>query len=185
MIEKKLKTIDGSITLKIPDNLNELRLGQLMEMQQKSNLSDIETISILAGVPVDDLQNIKDAHELGVFEEAILSLATQIKFLYNCDEIPKKVTFYIDEKPVAVNVMRNLAVEPAGAFLAARDIIAEEINNHIKEHGEEDWQERFNPSLRACAEVLAHYFYCRVTGERYNEYKIAETFASTILLIKK
>ena len=30
--------------------------------------------------------------------------------------------------------MSNLAVEPAGAFMAARDIIAEEINSHIKQY---------------------------------------------------
>jgi hypothetical protein len=66
--------------------------------------------------------------------------------------------------------------------MAARDIIADEIKEHIQQHGEEDWQDRFNPSLKACCQVLAHYFYCRATGGKYNEYK-ADEFAETIKTI--
>lgn len=179
MIEKTLKTIGGKINIKIPSNLNELTLGQLMAMQEKPDLSDLDAISILSGVAIEELQNIKDAEELHVFGEAVLSLSMQIKHLYNRDEIPKKVTFYHGKGPVQIGVVNNLSVEPAGAFLASRDIIATEINDHIKAHGEDDWQERFNPSLKACCQVLAHYFYCRVTGERYNEYKI-EAFCDAI-----
>jgi hypothetical protein len=75
--------------------------------------------------------------------------------------------------------MQNLSVEPAGAFMAARDIIAEEINMHIKTHGEDDWQEHFNPSLNACCQVLAQYFYCRATGKKYNEYEV-ESFIDEV-----
>jgi hypothetical protein len=162
MIEKTLKTIGGKINIKIPSLLNELTLGQLMGMQEKIDLSDI-----------------KDPADLHVFGEAVLSLSMQIKYLYNSDETPKTVTFYHGERPVQIKVINNLSVEPAGAFFASRDIIATEINEHIKNHGEEDWQQRFNPSLKACCQVLAHYFYCRVTGERYNEYKI-EAFCDAI-----
>jgi hypothetical protein len=172
MIERTLKTIGGKINIKIPSHLNELTLGQLMAMQEKTDLSDLDAISILSGVAVEDLQNIKNADDLHVFGEAVLSLSTQIRYLYNSDDIPKKVTFYHGKKPLVFSVINNLAVEPAGAFLASRDIIAAEINEHIKAHGEEDLQERFNPSLTACCKVLAHYFYCRITGDRYNEYKI-------------
>jgi hypothetical protein len=63
--------------------------------------------------------------------------------------------------------------------MAARDIIAEEINEHIKLHGEDDWQECFSPSLKACCQVLTQYFYCRATGEKYNEYK-ADAFIETV-----
>jgi hypothetical protein len=76
-------------------------------------------------------------------------------------------------------VLDNLSVEPAGAFMAAREIIADEVNNHIKKFGEEDWKENFNPSLNACCQVLAHYFYCRATGKPYNEYQ-AEEFSNHI-----
>ena len=179
MIEKTIKTIEGKINIKIPSLLNELTLGQLMAMHEKTDLSDLDAISILSGIAIDELQNIKDANDLHVFGEAVLSLSTQIRYLYNSDEIPKKVTFYNGKTPVEVKVINNLSVEPAGAFLASRDIIATEINEHIKAHGEEDWQQHFNPSLKACCHVLAQYFYCRATGERYNEYKI-EAFCDVI-----
>ena len=179
MIEKTLKTIGGQINIKIPSLLNELTLGQLMALQDKSDLSDLDAISILSGVVIDELQNIKNAEDLHVFGDAVLSLSTQISYLYNSDEIPKKVIFYHGKSPIEIKVINNLSVEPAGAFLASRDVIATEINEHIKAHGEEDWQQRFNPSLKACCQILAHYFYCRVTGERYNEYKI-EAFYDVI-----
>jgi hypothetical protein len=70
-------------------------------------------------------------------------------------------------------------VEPSGAFMAARDIIADEINEHIKKYGEDNWKDNFNPSLKACCQVLAHYFFCRVTNKRYNEYE-AEEFTNEI-----
>jgi len=179
MIEKTLKTIEGKINIKIPSLLNELMLGQLMAMQEKPDLSDLDAISILSGIAIDELQNIKNAEDLYVFGEAVLSLSTQIRYLYNSDVIPKKVTFYHSKTPLEIKVINNLSVEPAGAFLASRDIIATEINEHIKTHGEEDWQQHFNPSLKACCKILAHYFYCRVTGERYDEYKI-EAFCDII-----
>jgi hypothetical protein len=119
------------------------------------------------------------------FGEVVLSLSYQIKYLYNSNEIPKEVTFTlpgadgVSFKKTKIKVMQNLSVEPAGAFMAARDIIAEEINMHIKTHGEDDWQEHFNPSLNACCQVLAQYFYCRATGKKYNEYEV-ESFIDEV-----
>jgi len=111
---------------------------------------------------------------LQVFNTQVLSIAHQIKYLYNSDAIPQKTTFTINGKPVSVKVMRNLSVEPAGAFMAAREVIADEIAKHIEQHGEAGWQEHYNPSLQSCAQVLAQYFYCRATGQPYNEYAAAE-----------
>jgi hypothetical protein len=182
MIEKQLKTIDGKITIKIPSQIKEVTLAQLMQMQEKTELTDLDAISILSGKPIDELKNVLNFNDFDVFAEAILSLSNQIKYLYNSDEIPKKINLNIDGKSVSVNIIKNLSVEPAGAFMAARDIIADEIKEHIEQHGEEDWQERFNPSLKACCQVLAHYFYCRATGNKYNEYK-ADEFADTIKTI--
>lgn len=184
MIEKALKTITGKLSVKIPTELNELTLGQIMAMQQKPDLNDIEAISILSGITVDELYNVKSIHDFQVFTDAILALSQQIKQLYNSEIIPKEVVFILhnaQEKQVqkTVKVSHDLSVEPAGAFMAARDIIAEEINNHITQHGDEDWQERFNPSLSACCQVLAHYFFCKVTGQKYNEYQ-AEEFSNEI-----
>ena len=75
--------------------------------------------------------------------------------------------------------MNNLSIEPAGAFMAAREIIAEEISKCIKVYGEENWQNYFNPSLKACCQLLANYFYCRATGTPYNDHE-AEAFTTEI-----
>lgn len=182
MIEKKLKTTEGQLVVKIPTLINELTLGQLMDMQEKPYLTDLEAISILSGVPVDELNCVCDVTDFQIFSEYILLLSHQIGLLYNRDDIPKKVTFYV-EKPITVNVISNLSVEPAGAFMAARDIIAEEIKEHIEKHGEEDWQETFKPSLKACCQVLGQYFFCRVTGKKYNEYQ-AEEFYNEVKKLK-
>jgi hypothetical protein len=182
MIEKQLKTTDGKITIKIPSQIKEVTLGQLIQMQEKPELTDLDAISILSGIPIDELKNVLNFNDFDVFAEAISSLSNQIKYLYNNDEIPKKIELDIEGKSVSVNISKNLSVEPAGAFMAARDIIADEIKEHIQQHGEEDWQDRFNPSLKACCQVLAHYFYCRATGGKYNEYK-ADEFAETIKTI--
>ncbi len=179
MIEKTLKTTDGKILVQIPSQLSEVTLGQMMQMQDIPNLSDLDAISILSGTPVDELKNVIDIHEFDVFGDTVLSLSNQIKYLYNSDDIPAKVNFNIEGKKVEVKVSRNLSVEPAGAFMAARDIIADEINEHIKQHGEDDWQECFNPSLKAGCQVFAQYFYCRATGNKYNEYQ-AEAFTETV-----
>jgi hypothetical protein len=82
--------------------------------------------------------------------------------------------FFLYVKPI-----RYLPVEPAGAFLAVRDIIADEINEHINLYGEDDWQEHLQPSLKACCHVLAYYFFCRATGKKYDEYE-AEEFCEEV-----
>jgi len=150
-----------------------------MELQDKPEINDLEAISILSGIDVEQLQNVKNFDDLQQFGEAVLSLSAQIAWLYNSDDVPKKIKFELSARIVTVNVMHNLSVEPAGAFMAAREIIGDEINEHIKQYGPENWQEHFKPSLKACCQVLAHYFYCRATGNKYNEYE-AEEFCTEI-----
>ncbi|HVV54580.1 MAG TPA: hypothetical protein VHC47_04620 [Mucilaginibacter sp.] len=179
MIEKTLRTTDGKIQVRIPTVLNEITLGQMMAMQEKNYLDDVDAISILSGVPKEDLYNVKNFDDFQVFGNYVHLLANQIKYLYQSNVLPHKVAFNPDGKKVTVNVIRNLSVEPAGAFLAARNIIADEINEHIRQYGEEDWQVHFQPSLNACCHVLAHYFFCRVTAKRYDEYE-AEAFCEEI-----
>jgi hypothetical protein len=179
MIEKTFKTTHGQLRIQMPSQLKEVTLGQMMQLQDKTDLSDLDAISILSGKAIDELKDVNNFRDFDVFGDAVISLSNQIKQLYNSDEIPSKVTFKIDGKTIMVNGIRNLSVEPAGAFMAARDIIAEEINEHVELYGAEYWQERFNPSLKACCQVLAQYFYCRATGNKYNEYQ-AEAFTETI-----
>jgi hypothetical protein len=174
-----IKTTHGRLHLKIPATLHELTLGQLMAMQDKKEMSDMEAISILSGVTVDALNTVINFADLEALGEQVLALSQQITHLYNSDAVPGYVTFLVNGQTVKVNVIRNLSVEPAGAFMAARDIIAEEIKEHAGLHGDEDWKENFSPSLKACCQVLAHYFYCRATGNRYNEYQ-ADEFCTEI-----
>ena len=179
MIEKVLKTTEGKILVKMPTSLSEITLGQMMEMQEKHYLDNIDAISILSGIPIDELHTVRNINDFSVFGQSVQSISHQIKHLYNSDTIPKKVTFTFSKMNVTVNVSHNLSVEPAGAFMAASDIIADEINETIKIYGEENWKEHFHPSLKACCQVLAHYFFCRATGKKYNEYE-AEAFTKEI-----
>ena len=179
MIEKTLRTTEGKILVKIPTRLNEVTLGQLMEMQENHHLNDLDAISILSGIPMEELQNVSNISDFQAFGDSVQSLSHQIKHLYNSDAIPAKVSFILGGNTVSVNVIQNLSVEPAGAFMAASDIIADEINATIKIYGEENWKEHFHPSLKACCQLLAHYFFCRVTGKKYNEYE-AEAFTAEI-----
>jgi hypothetical protein len=174
MIEKMLRTTDGKIRVRIPTVLNEITLGQMMAMQEKQYLDDLDAISILSGLSKEELYNVKNIEDFGIFGDYVKSLANQIKYLYQGDITPRKVIFTLGKRKVTVNVIHNLSVEPAGAFMAARDIIADEINEHINLYGEEDWQDHFQPSLKACCHVLAHYFFCRATGKKYDEYEAGE-----------
>ncbi|MDN3582761.1 hypothetical protein [Mucilaginibacter flavus] len=166
----------GKLRVKIPTQLTDVSLGQMMAMQTKTNLTDIEAISILSGIAIDELQQVKDVSDFHAFGDAVLALSYQIKYLYNSDAIPKQVNFSLPKsnRTKTVKVMQNLAIEPAGAFMAVREIIADEVNNHIKQVGEDNWQESFNPSLNTCCQVLAHYFFCKATGKKYNEYEVEE-----------
>lgn len=170
MIEKTLKTTQGKLLISMPQQLSEVTLGQMMQLQDAPDLKDLDAISILSGVPASELQNVSNANDFMDFADAVLNLSHQIKYLYNSDAVPKTVTLEVAGKQVTLDVIKNLSVEPAGAFMAARDVIADEIAAHIKKYGEENWQDYFKPSLTACCKVLAYYFYCRATGNTYDEY---------------
>jgi hypothetical protein len=178
MIEKTLRTIGGSLRLRIPTILGEITLGQMIQLQEGHYLNDLEAISILSGIPKEELNNVIDFDDLSIFEY-VQSLAHQIKYLYNSDAIPHNVTFMLGKRKIDFKVIHHLSVEPAGAFLAARDIIADEINCHIGLYGEEHWKEHFQPSLTACSAVLAQYFFCRATEKKYDEHE-AEEFAEEV-----
>jgi hypothetical protein len=183
MIEKSLKTTKGKLLVKIPTYMSEVTLGQVIAIQKKQYLNDLDAISILSGIPMDELHRVTNVEDFQVFGESVLSLSYQIKYLYNSNAIPRRVTFTLDGQKVGVNVMRNLSIEPAGAFIAVSDIIADEINYAINHYGDDNWKERFSPSLNACCRVLAHYFFCRATGKPYNE-REAEAFCAEIKKIK-
>lgn len=179
MLQKTVKTTTGKISISLPDTISEVTLAQIMAMQETEGLTDLGAIHILSGVPLTELHNVKNMSDLQIFTPHVIALSKQIKELYNSNSIPKHVIFNYNGITKKINVITNLSVEPAGAFWAARDVITDEINDHIKKHGEEDWKDNFNPSLYSCALLLAHYFYCPVTGNWYNEHE-AEQFIDTV-----
>lgn len=177
MIEKTLKTTAGKLLVSIPTQLNEITLGQMMDLQQTQELNDIDAISILSGIAVDQLKTVRNFTDFQLFGDIVQLLSQQIAQLYNSDAIPGHISFSAGK--TTIKVMKNLSIEPAGAFMTAREIIADEISECIKTYGEENWQDYFNPSLKACCQLLAHYFYCKVTNKPYNEYE-AEAFTNEI-----
>ncbi len=179
MIQKTFTTTHGKLKVSIPTILDEVTLGQMMEMQERHYVDDLEAISILSGVPKEELYAVKNTDDFQSFGDHINSLAHQIKYLYNSNAVPHKVSFILGKRKVVIHVTSNLSIEPAGAFLAARDIIADQINEHIITHGEDDWQEHFQPSLKACCHLLAHYFFCRATAKKYEEQE-AEEFCEEV-----
>ena len=178
MIEKTLKTTIGKLRVTVPTQLSEVTLGQMIDLQQAPNLTDIHAISILSGISVDDLKTAINFTDFQLFGDAAQSLSHQIARLYNSDAVPDSIVFE-STGDTKIKVMKNLSIEPAGAFMAAREIIADEISECVKTYGEETWQDYFNPSLKACCQLLAHYFYSKATGKPYNEYE-AEEFTAEI-----
>ncbi len=183
MMIKQIRTSRGKITVRIPTDLHEITFGQLLDLQQLKNPDDLDVISIFSGIPKPLLQNTIDMGDIDQFGEAVMALAGQIKILNSYYTIPAKITFMLSGEKVIVDVIHNLAMEPAGAFMAARDIIADEIEKHIAVFGESNWQEHFQPSLNACCKVLAQYFYCCVTRQPYDEFE-AEAFTEEIKKLK-
>ena len=48
----------------------------------------------------------------------------------------------------------------------------EHLNKAIDKFGNDNWKDNFKPSTQSCIELLAQYFYCRVTGNVYQEYEV-------------
>jgi len=159
MIEKTLKTTMGWLRITIPTQLTEVTLGQMMQLQDNPEVNDIRAISILSGISFNQLQNVINITDFALFSDAALGLAHQLKYLYDSDDIPKQVTLAVNQKNKLVKITNNLSIEPAGAYMAASDIIADEVGQCIAQYGESSWQQHYNPSLNASCQVLAHYLY--------------------------
>lgn len=182
MISKSVQTKAGKVKVNIPTSLSEITVGQMIEMESpKSN--EIPLIPQLTEEVVNNIINYQDLIDI---RERVLSLFHKIKYEYQESKLPEYIVFgtktnrfgFIKEN--RIKVPKNLSMEPAGAYLACRDLIAEEINRHITLYGEDDWKTNFVPSLKTCSMILAHYFYCPVTGNLWSEQK-AEEFQSEIL----
>lgn len=168
MITKILNTLSGKVKIKIPTDLSEITLGSMIAMQSATG----DEIPLIPELTKEVIENIIEFSELLDIRERILSLAHQIKYTYQETKLPSTL--------MGVKIPTNLSMEPAGAYLVSRDLIATEINKHIAEFGEDNWQSNFQPSLDCCAGILSNYFYCQVTGKLWNE-QLAEDFKSEVL----
>lgn len=185
MITKTIQTLNGNLRIKIPTDLTEITIGQMIAMEKAEDNS----IPLIPGLTKDVCDNITNYSDLQMIDEYIQSLAHKIRYCFNEKHLPEHIIIgtkkvkrfgFVFEKENKIKVIKNLSIEPAGAYLASRDIIADEINRHINLYGEENYKDNFAPSIDACANLLAHYFYCPATGLLYNEQK-AEAFKEEIL----
>jgi hypothetical protein len=182
MITKSIQTISGKVRINIPTSLTEITIGQMIKMES----ADGNEIPLIPQLTEDVVNNITNYQDLIDIRERVLSLAHKIKYEYKESKLPEFIVFgtkrtrfgFIKEN--RIKVPKNLSIQPAGAYLACRDLIADEINRHINLYGEDGWQNNFVPSLKTCAMILAHYFYCPVTGQSWSDQK-AEAFESEIL----
>jgi hypothetical protein len=171
MFTATLKTTEDKLTVTIPSEVKEITMGMMSQLQ--NDVSDIEAISILSGIEKDTLYTVRKIEDFEVFKPILNNLIKSLTD-FSSDLVPLKVT--IAGKEIKVN--RNLSIEPAGAYMAAKNIIADEINIAQK-IDPDNWQTNFNPNIESACRVLAHYFYERVTGKLYNEYR-AEEFTEEI-----
>ncbi|MDR3551200.1 MAG: hypothetical protein P4L31_07340 [Candidatus Babeliales bacterium] len=183
-----LKTLSGQIKIKIPTNLNEVTLGQMIAAQNfvEEDNEFHPLVPELTKQISDNIINIQQRYDV---QERLLSLMHQLKYCYEDKKIPEYITigtkqvkrlWWLKNVPNRIKVITNLSIEPAGAYLSSRDLIVDEINKHIAIYGEDEWQANFMPSLDTCAGILANYFYCPITGKLWNE-QMAEDFKSEIL----
>ncbi len=173
MIVKTILTTSGKKKIAIPTVLSEITLKMLMDTEE--GVGGIPMIPELTQDVFDNITDIKQADEI---KERILSLVHQINYTYDAKAVPSRI--HISGK--WIDVPKNISIEPAGAYMVCRDLIAEEINQHIAKYGEEKWKEYFRPSLKCCAMLLANYFYCKATGQLWEEQK-AEEFVNEIYKI--
>lgn len=199
MITKKIKTTQGPLTIAIPNDIKEMSIGLLLALTPEPghSFSELEQLSILSGIPVEPkdfadldvmcLTDICNIADLRVFDEALQTIAYQLKHFVTVQEIPKQISFELPEKNIKrwfnlntgkalkiVPVLSNLGIAPAGAYLEAKELIKKEGERweRVKEQYGADIE--FNPSIAAQIRLLSLYFYTPVTGNKFNTLRVAE-----------
>lgn len=201
MITKTIKTTSGPLKISIPNDIKEISIGKLMELTPVPghSFSELEQLSILSGIRMDIdwfktgaedeicLLDICNMDDLRVFDEALQTIAYQLKHFVTVQEIPKSITLdmpqdYVKRRWTAfatkslktIPVISNLGIAPAGAYLEAKQLIKKEYERweQVKDqYGEEI---EFNPSIEAQIRLLSLYFYVPATGNKFNTLKVIE-----------
>lgn len=157
-----------------------------------------------ADIDTPTLSDIPDLSSLQVFDETIELIAIQLKAFEAVQAIPDSVQLCIGEKYSMsitkrlvkawskkdnlkrVQVITNLGIAPAGAYMEAKQVIKKEHEAHKKAQeyyveqiqpglkvDSDEWQEvakaiEFNPSIAAQIRLLSLYLHGPATGERFN-----------------
>lgn len=200
MFSKTVKTTNGNLKVTIPSSRDEISIGLLQRLTPEPGHSFgfMEQISILSGVPMetDDedkaclLDVINQDELVSGFEAPLQALAYQLKAFQEVQAIPDEIMlimphnypasgkfkrwFNSDVKGKVIPVIKNLGVEPAGAYMEAKEVIKQEYERWERVKKEYGDHIEFNPSIESQIKVLSIYFYCRATGEKFKSHKIDE-----------
>lgn len=203
MITKKIKTTGGDLKITIPSEISELTIGMLIDLTPEPGdmLSPLQQLSVLSGIQKEYspgqpdaicLEDVERIDDLSVFDDTLQAIAYQIKSFVIEQELPEAILIPVPQPSVKrwfgiervhagkmVKVISNLGIEPAGAYMEAKELIKSEYEewDRIKKwHGDHI---EFSPSIHSLCKLLALYFYCPATGEKFNTIK-ANEFQSAI-----
>lgn len=196
MISKTVKTTGGFLKITIPSTRDEITLGMLDALTPKPghSFSAIDQLSILSGIPIapeaDGVIGLYDAYNIedySVFDETLQTLAYQISAFKEVQEIPETIVLPMEQSHTqrwfkanrfhvgkVIPVMKNLGIQPAGAYMEAKERIKDEYTEweRIKRRYGDDIE--FNPSIASYIRILALYFHGPATGEKFNTVKATE-----------
>lgn len=200
----KIKTTSGPLTISIPSDLSEVTIGMMMDLTPGygDSLSQLEIMSALTGIPSgnkhgviypDDMFTLCDICDveafLADFNEPIELLAIQIKACLIDAEVPDVITVpvgkpsfknrWYSKKKIEhggklVKVAKNLGIEPGGAYMEAKEIIAEEFKEWEKVKAELGDHIEFSPSIHSLCRVLSLYLYSKAMDQKFSPQRAAE-----------
>lgn len=200
MVTKTIKTTSGPLVISIPASRDEISIGLLQALTPEPghSFSQLETLSILSGISLDSgynsdsdidlpgLYDIINMDDLSYFDETLQLLAYQLKAFVEVQDIPDGVVLDIPQAQIKrwfgrrehkgkyVPVLKNLGIQPAGAYMEAKELIKGqyELWERVKKEYGEDIE--FNPSIESQIRLLSLYLYCPATGEKFNTVKVSQ-----------
>lgn len=163
MYTKTLTTFEEqSIEISIPENANEITIGQLMAVTDP-NLTDFEIMAEISGLPVEDLYEMFD---IDLISDFVKSYQAVVDFLVNrlprSLAIPAALKITYQGRGIKVKVRGKLNIEPAGCYFMAKKLIDDEIQFAIDMFGPNSWQDHFSPSITSCSRLLDLFLFRKV-----------------------
>ncbi len=158
-----IPTIDNTdMQLQIPERLSEITFGQLVKLKDQE-ITNLEVLSILSGVPLDNLYSAKSYDETTKMAKLYIDMFNYSAANTDLNKIPQTINVSFTGKRKLMKIEKYICITPAGAYIAADKVISDEIYKHIEIFGEDNWRENFNPSLVACGQVVDAYLFHKVT----------------------